>query len=293
MMKEMMIGSHGFGLRLLMAGLLVVLFTLHSVQPAVASTPSSLIISNVRDTSFTVSWLTGAEEVGQVQVVGGGVYDDVRGADYHGITHYVTVKGLTPNTNYSFDLLSGGTRYEGGGAHWAVTTGKTLTPPMPDLILGRVRNPDGSNAADAIVVFTVEQQRQISAPLSMLVTASDKGFFHVNLADLREQADPSHFFEYSPAGDLLTIQAVNPFGSGSIKVGLGDPRLRASDPQQTLTVDLQTPSETPTLVVRQPTPTPIPPAPAPESSGLWLGVGAAAIIGIGILIVAVLFVWRR
>ncbi len=142
-----------------------------------ASSPVSLIISNVRDTSFTVSWLTATKESGQVQVVGGRTFNDERGALYSGTLHYVTISGMLPTTLHQFDLVSGGTRYNNDGAHYAVMTGATQPPPTPDLILGRVQEPGGAKTGEAIVFFTVQQEAAVSSPLSMLISPVTMGTF--------------------------------------------------------------------------------------------------------------------
>ncbi len=263
------------------------------VRPVAASNPVSLLISNVRDTSFTVSWLTGTSEGAQVQVLGGRTYNDDRGASSAGTVHYITVTGLQPNTLYQFDLVSGSVKYDNEGAHYAVMTGATLPPPTPDLIVGRVQDPDGAKTTEAVVFFTVHQEQSVSAPISMLLTTRDNGFFHVNLSDARVLNDPNHFFTYGSATDALTIQVVNVLGIGSLRVPVSDPRLRTTDPTSTVVVTLNSGAQTPTLIVRQPTPTPIPPAAPVNTEGLMLSVGAAAVILMGILLVAILFIWRR
>jgi hypothetical protein len=262
-------------------------------HPIAASSPVGLLISNVRDTSFTVSWLTGAGEGGQVQVLGGRTYNDDRGASSASTIHYVTVTGLQPNTLYQFDLVSGSGKYDNDGAHYAVLTGATLLPPTPDLILGQVQNQDGSKATEAIVFFSVYQEQSVSSPLSMLLTERDDGYFHVNLSDARVQNDPNHLFTYGSATDALTIQAVNAQATGSLRVPVSDPRLRTTDPTKTVVITLNSGAQTPTLIVRQPTPTPIPPEAPVSTDSLVLSIGAAAVIFIGILLVAIQFIWRR
>lgn len=261
--------------------------------PVAASNPVSILISNVRDTSFVVTWLTPVDEAGQVQLVGGPVFQDDRGAEFKGKTHYITVSGLAVNTPYRFDILSGGSRYDGEHAHYAVITGATLAPPTPDLIVGRVRNPDGTNAADAIVIFTVQQEQRVSAPMSMVLTSRDGGFFHINLSDARIQGDPTRYFAYGSQTDLLTIQAASGRGLGSVRLPVGDTRLRTLNPSQTIVIDLSSGAQTPTLVERLPTPTPIPSAPPQETEGLVVGVAVAALVVVGIIIIALLYVWQR
>ncbi|MBI4789847.1 MAG: hypothetical protein HY782_22670 [Chloroflexi bacterium] len=262
-------------------------------RPAAASNPISIVLSNVRDTSFVVSWLTGVNEVGKVQLTTGATFNDERGADYAGATHYVVVTGVPSKTTVQFDILSGDSKYTNEGAHYAVTTGTTLSPPPPDLIVGRVRNPDGSNATETILIFTIQHEQGSSAPLSMLLTPKDAGFFHVNLGDARGAQDPTRYFTYGTQTDVLTIQAVNARGTGTIRIPVGDPRLRASDPNQTIVVELSAGGQQPTLVERQATPTPFPATTPQETGVLVVGLGAALFVVIGIIVVAFMFVWRR
>ncbi len=273
--------------------LVFVLALLLPARPVAASNPISLLISNIRDTSLTVSWLTGTSEGAQVQVIGGRTFNDDRGASFAGTIHYVTVTGLQPNTLYQLDLVSGGSKYDNEGAHYAVMTGATLPPPTPDLIVGRVQDPDGAKTTEAVVFFTVHQEQSVSASLSMLLTERDNGYFHVNLSDARVQNDSNRLFVYGSATDALTIQAVNAQGTGSLRVPVSDARLRTTDPTKTVAVTLTNGAQTPTLIVRQPTPTPLPPEAPVSSGGLVLSIGAAFVILIGILLVAIQFIWRR
>ncbi len=282
-----------FRMRWLAALVLGVWLILVLQRPAAASTPVSLIVSNLNDTAFAVSWLTASNETAQVQVIGGRTYNDDRGVTFTGATHYITISGLVPNTAYQFDVVSGSIKYDNGGAHYTVKTGTTLAPPMPDLIVGRVRNPDGSPALDTIVLFTVQQETTVSAPLSMLVTARDNGLFHINVSDARTLGDPTHYFPFGAATDSLTIQAANANGNGELRVPMDDSRLRAPDPSQTVIIALTTGAQTPTLIVRQPTPTPIPRFSPQAAGGFVVGVGTVIVILIGIVVVAILFIWRR
>ncbi len=214
------------------------------VQPAVSKT-LDVAISDVRDTSFVVSWLTARAEAGQVQLIGGAVYNDYRGADFAGRTHYVALTGLQAIHSYSFDVISGGARYDHNSAHWAVNTGAALAPRAPDLISGQVKNPDGSNVTEAIVYFEIERLQEgfPSAPLSTLVTGRDGGFFSVNLAESRAFSDPTRYYDYPIRGDRnmnnsVTVQVVVPSESEISTFDLNDPRLRAKGSERSLVIAL-------------------------------------------------------
>jgi hypothetical protein len=216
-----------------------------SIQSAAASDAIRLAISNVRDTLFTASWTTAEAETGQVQLVDGRIYDDARGSDFAGTTHYVPVTGLRANQQYSFDVISRDKRYDHAGAHWTVNTGSALSPRTPDLVFGKVSNPDGSSATDVIVFSMIDRVQQGigSAPLSTLVTARDGGRFSVNLAESRASSDPAKYFEYAISSDrymnnCVTLQAVGAGVAGLLSVDAGDEGLRAKDSGQWLVIQL-------------------------------------------------------
>ncbi len=219
-------------------------------QPAAASDPIHLLITNVRDTSFVVSWLTAQAEVGQVRLADGKTFEDDRGANTETRVHYITVAGLPPEGTYEFDVVSGGETFDNEGAHWTVKTGATLEAYPPDMVSGRIRNPDGSNASDVIVFFAIDRTAEIdeigvSAPLSTLVTAKDDGVFRTNLREIRARLNPSQYYAYPNAytaeqsfRTLLYIGAEGIQGTGLAELRCGEPRLRSSDPAQWIVIDL-------------------------------------------------------
>ncbi len=275
---------------LLLLGAMVLL----SARAASAGDPLNIVVSNLRDSSFTVSWTTAAPEIGQVVVVGGATYSDDRGEKFSGVTHYVTLTKLQAGKTYQFDIVSGGVKSDNAGAHWSVTTGATLVPPTPDLIVGQVKNPDGSAPADTIVLFTVMHGAALSAPLSQLLAPRDNGFFHVSLSDARGQTDLTNYFTYAKT-DRVIIQALGPKGIGVINLEIGDPALHAADPQQAAALELRALPTTPTLPAPLPTPTPAPePASVGGDSGaLIIGLTIAGLVVVGLVVVAIVFVWKR
>jgi len=275
---------------------LVIYLSLFSIHPIDAAAPVNPAVSNVRDNSFAVSWLTTIVESGRVQLIGGAIYEDERGTDFSGTTHYVSITGLRTNSTCYFEIISGGKKYDNGGARWLVKTGATLAPRPPDWIGGRVQNPDGSVATEAIVSTTIgrEQQGYISAPVSVLITARDDGVFRINLSETRSFSDPTSFFAYSIQGDrpmnnYVTIQAVAASGTEAFMLDMADPRLRASDPAQSLVVKLSEGAVIPTPVISPS----VSPRDTPNfnMSVLLLGL---ALTGIGVLgAVTARFVVRR
>ena len=154
--------------------------------PTPAPTIRSIRVANVRDTSFTVSWVTDVPATGSVAWRLDTTASPTFAADLRGATgtfgvHLVTVSGLMPATRYLFDVTSGATTDTNGGAHHAVTTGPTLGVTAPDLAYGTVSLRDGAIPGAVLVHVTADD----SAPLVDLVTASDLKYWSVNLGNLR------------------------------------------------------------------------------------------------------------
>ncbi|MBI3536476.1 MAG: fibronectin type III domain-containing protein [Chloroflexi bacterium] len=274
--------------------ILFFILILFSARSIAASDPLNVVVSNVRDTSFVVSWTTAASEAGLVVIAGLPPFSDDRGEKFSGSTHYVTLNNLQPNKPYAFDLVSGNKPYNNNGAHWNVTTGATLVPPTPDLIIGQIKNPDGAIPTDTIVLFTLQRGANLSAPLSNLLTARDTGFFHVSLSDARAQTDPTNYFTYAKT-DRVIIQALSPQGVGVLNLEVGDARLRATDPKENIVLDLRALPVTPTIPAPQPTviAIPEPATAAQDSSALIIGLTIAGIVVVSLVVVAILFVWKR
>ena len=223
--------------------------------PTPTSTPGAVIISevwvtNVRDTSFTVSWVTNEAATGEVHYGTDPVnlnlvaYDD-RDTGTNDDTHHVTLTGLAPETTYYFDVVSDGTTDDNGGTHYSVTTGPTLGLPAPDTIYGQVFKADGTTPAEGAIVYITLFDDDGSgspgqaAPLSALVESS--GYWFANLGNART-ADLSGYFSYSASGDGVDMAAQG-----------------AGDGTASQTVDTANDSPAPDMVLMlAPTPTPTP-----------------------------------
>ncbi|MBC8422466.1 MAG: right-handed parallel beta-helix repeat-containing protein, partial [Chloroflexi bacterium] len=178
-------------------------------------TISDVRTTNVRDTSLTVSWITDIPSDGRVNYgtdpsnMNQTAYDD-RGPDTFDDTHYVTLEELLPNTTYYFDVVSGPTTEDNGGAHYTVTTGPTLGLPSSDTIFGQVFKEDEVTPAEGAIVYITlfdddgSDSPDEAAPLSALV--DDTGYWYANLGNART-SDLSAYFTYSASGDKLRLEA--------------------------------------------------------------------------------------
>ncbi len=134
--------------------------------------PQNVKISNITDSSFTVTFTTNnktaaalsVEEIGKNPYV---VFDDRNKKANNQepfYSHYITVSDLDAETNYKFSILSDGETYLLNGENYSVKTGpKIETPPLSqNPIFGKAILPDGQTASDTIVELKISGAQTIS-----------------------------------------------------------------------------------------------------------------------------------
>jgi hypothetical protein len=169
------------------------------------------------DNRFYVSWISTAEEAGQVQVVGGASYDDTCSECTTGKYHYIRVDNLQSGSTYRYYITSGGRKYNNGGQNYSIQLGPPSTD-FHDRIIGRVKNADGSDADIAIVYVTIQKAdgSANSALLSQMMTPDDAGFFRIYLSEARTASGA--LFAYNKNADKLIITANGPDGYTTVTV---------------------------------------------------------------------------
>jgi len=150
--------------------------------------PASVEVTNIADTSFTVTWVTDTESTGAVNVINNVLLSqtllddrDTDGKMKKYITHAVTIRNLKPSTRYSWKILANGKEYgQSETAGFQTTTAPSL--PAPSDILepayGSVTTDVGQPADGAIVYLTVVGGQK----LSTLVKPSGSWVMPLNLS---------------------------------------------------------------------------------------------------------------
>ncbi len=149
-------------------------------------TPGDVKITNINESSLTVSWITtettsGSVNFGETSSLGSVAPDDrdqISATTNQFTTHYVTLRYLKPGAQYYFKIISGGKTYDRNGEAYLVTTapeipaGQNQSSP----IYGTVTKNDGTPAEGAIVYLTINR----ATPLSTLVKTSGSWLLPLN-----------------------------------------------------------------------------------------------------------------
>ena len=174
----------------------------------------NLRLSNLRESSVTLSWITDEVTTGYVRF--GKTNDkleqtsyDSRGSATSSTTHYITLNKLTPETTYYFEIISGDEVADTGTL---TTTSSLDSLPESDTIYGQIFKADGTTpAADSLVYLTLrDQDGEGSQGEAMLLSAivDNEGYWHANLGNTRITNGKEQFI-YSETEDtvVLTVQS--------------------------------------------------------------------------------------
>ncbi|MEP7166896.1 MAG: fibronectin type III domain-containing protein [Candidatus Woesebacteria bacterium] len=182
------------GIVILSAGLIGGIFLANSVttgflpRASPESTPKNLKITNVTDTSFTVSWVTDSKTTGYVKYgpssssissVTTDDRDQIGGSVGQFKTHHVTLRGLTASTTYFYKIGTGTSElYDDSGKPYQTKTTVPITSPAKTLY-GEVLSSDTTGATGALIYISGDS----IAPLSTITQSG--GSFALSLAIAR------------------------------------------------------------------------------------------------------------
>jgi len=133
--------------------------------------PQNVLISNVTDTSFTVSFTTPGDvdsvlTMSDASVGKSLILDDrdkKNGGQEKYFSHLITVPNLKANTKYVFKLLVGAKEYSDPSYTAQTVSEIKEQPPSQNLIFGKILLPDGTPAGDSIVSAKTQDSQLISA----------------------------------------------------------------------------------------------------------------------------------
>jgi len=138
------------------------------------TTPRNVRITNVTDSSFTISFLTQdstpgfvkyGTEAGRLNSQSSDDRDQLTGTVGQYKTHHITVRGLNPNTQYFYELGTGsGATFDDSGAPFAIQTAqRSGAPSAAKTAYGSVSTPNSTPADGAIVYLSIEGVGEMSS----------------------------------------------------------------------------------------------------------------------------------
>lgn len=191
------------------------------------TTPKNVKITNVKDGTFSVSFLTDESTVGFVKygteadglkLQAGDDRDQLAGTVTPHTTHYITVRDLTPNTTYFFHLGTGSnSSYDNNGTPYTVkTTSRSGSPSAAKTVYGTVNNAQNSPAIGAIVYANMSGVGELSS------LVKDSGNWAIPLSSART-LDGSNYASIQDSDDMtLTVQGVEVNSVTTLKVKVKD-----------------------------------------------------------------------
>ena len=118
------------------------------------SEPNNIRVSNIADSSLTVSWTTDKETSGFLVLDEGNT-----SADERGFTHAINLTGLKPNTSYDYKINSNSIFFDNNGIPWQAKTLVGAPPETnPAIVSGSVLTATGQPVKKALVYVNAESQ---------------------------------------------------------------------------------------------------------------------------------------
>jgi hypothetical protein len=191
---------------------LLLVGTIALAAPLQQGTINKYYIASVMDTSIKVSWTTELPVTAQINYgttpALGSTVNDTQNLT----THYVSLEPLAGGTTYYYDVVSGATVDNNGGAHYTVAAAPNIGASSPTrLTWGYVRESNGTTAVPYAIVYYKVTHLGVDSQL-VAVRTNASGAWQYNFGSLRT-ADLSAYF--SPVnGDTITV-----IGQGGV---LGD-----------------------------------------------------------------------
>ena len=166
------------------------------------TSPNDIRITNITNSSFTVSWATDKETSGFI--LWGETESSLTKTELNEIsetneTHSATIQGLSPENTYFFEISSDGTSFDNNGIPWQITTGpELLDQTISNSISGTILTATGTPAEKAIVYVTLAG----ASPLS--TTTSQNGSWVIPISSARSQ-NLASFIDINETTTLIEI----------------------------------------------------------------------------------------
>jgi hypothetical protein len=204
------------GILLITVGIIATSFLIQKgiifiTKAAPSNAPKDVRVTNVTDSSFTVSYKTDDKFIGSINLGTnpslGQISRDDRDQQSGSLgtfkLHNITVRNLKPTTKYYFSIISGQDTFLNNDQPYEIDTSSLIStePSRQEPISGKILYANGQNASEAIIYATIDNAQ----PISTLIKSD--GSYILPLNSLRT-SDLSSYFQF--ANNLIKMQAIGP-----------------------------------------------------------------------------------
>lgn len=159
--------------------------------------PHNVKVTNLSDNSFTLTYqtdaaTTGSVNYGQSKELGNTGLEDLdkeKGNFSSKNIHSITVRKLTPATNYHLVIVSGQNTFLNNGTPFEIATAPTISSPSATKlqVKGKVILPDGNVPQEALIYLSTKNSQLLSS------VVGKNGEFNFSLDSLRSEDLNSYF----------------------------------------------------------------------------------------------------
>jgi hypothetical protein len=176
-----------------------------------SNVPRNIRVTNVTDSSFTVSYTTSDKLIGSINFGDnknlGQISRDDRDQQSGNLgtfwLHNITVRNLKPITKYYFSIISGQDTFSDNGSPYEVSTSVAINsePSRQEPVSGKILLPNGGSASESIIYATIDGAQAIST-----LVKSD-GSYILPLNSLRN-SNLDSYFQFG--NNLIKMQIIGP-----------------------------------------------------------------------------------
>lgn len=164
--------------------------------------PKNIRVTNVTDSSFTVSWTTDKEYAGFLMWGDSqsNLKETVTQEGIQGSFNLITVNSLQPQTIYYFKINSGGTVFDNSGIPWQVQTAPKIGEvASPKVISGVILNQSGQ-AASGILVYATP-----GGGSTQVTKTSANGSWVIPISTSRKTPDLASYVDISDKSPVIDL----------------------------------------------------------------------------------------
>jgi len=134
--------------------------------------PKDVRVTNVTDSSLTVSWTTDKESSGAVnfgESASSLTENSLSEIEGKSTVHSTVLTGLDKETEYFFKIISNGQPFDNNGITWQSKTGPVIDSPKENIVIsGKINDADANPVQNVLVYVSIGGGTQLSA-----LTSSD------------------------------------------------------------------------------------------------------------------------